>query len=132
MTWWSSSTFVTTPISGRSSSIVRSDSSPSTTSQPSPVPAFPPSCGTSAPITKAGSRPSSRSANAISAVVVDLPCVPPTTIERRSETSSARNSARLRPATVGYALETTLSHPSRSSGSGETTTSIPTARTAAR
>ena len=47
---------MTTATFGRSAAIVRSDSSPSTTSQPSPVPAFPPSCGTSAPISQAGSR----------------------------------------------------------------------------
>ena len=41
--WWSRSTFVTTAISGRSAAIVRSDSSPSTTSQPEPARALPPS-----------------------------------------------------------------------------------------
>ena len=57
--WWSRSTFVTTPISGRSCSSVRSDSSPSTTSHPSPAPALPPSCGNSPPTSQAGSSPSS-------------------------------------------------------------------------
>ncbi len=51
--WWSRSTFVTTAICGRSGSIVRSDSSPSTTSQPSPAPALPPSW---APRRRSGTR----------------------------------------------------------------------------
>ena len=55
--WWSRSTFVSTAIRGRSSSSDRSDSSPSATSQPSPARAFPPSCGISPPIKKAGSSP---------------------------------------------------------------------------
>ena len=56
--WWSRSTFVTTAILGRRRSIVRSDSSPSTTSQPEPARALPPSCGISPPIRNDGSRPS--------------------------------------------------------------------------
>ena len=72
---------------------VRSDSSPSTTSQPSPAPPFEPSWGTGAPISHAGSLPVSRGANAIIAAVVPFPCVPPTTRStRRSPASSARNS----------------------------------------
>ena len=54
--WWSSSTLVITAISAGSEKTVRSDSSPSTTSHPSPAPAFAPSCGTGAPISQAGSR----------------------------------------------------------------------------
>ena len=88
---------MTTAISGRSRSTVRSDSSPSTTSQPSPAPALPPSCAISPPTSQAGSRPSSASTKAIIPVVVVFPCAPATTIERRSETSSARKSARDRP-----------------------------------
>ena len=87
---------MTTPISGRSRSTVRSDSSPSTTSQPSPAPALPPSWAISPPTSHAGSRPSSARTNAIIPVVVVFPCAPATTIARRSETSSARNSARRR------------------------------------
>ena len=68
-------------ISGRRSAIERSDSSPSTTSQPAPVPAFPPSCGTTPPTIHAGSWPSSRRTNAIIAAVVVFPCAPPTTID---------------------------------------------------
>ena len=49
----------------------------------------------------AGSPPVSRSANAIIAAVVPLPCVPATTIDRRSPTSSASRSAREVPATPG-------------------------------
>ena len=74
---------MTTAISGRRRSTVRSDSSPSTTSQPSPAPALPPSCGISPPTSQAGSSPSSASTKAIIAVVVVLPCAPATTIERR-------------------------------------------------
>ena len=48
-----------------------------------------------------GRRRSRASAKAIIAAVVPFPCVPPTTIERRSATSSARNSARERPGTAG-------------------------------
>ena len=99
--WWSSSTFVTTAICAGSPKTVRSDSSPSTTSHPSPAPAFDPSWGTGAPISHAGSSPLSRSANAIIAAVVPLPCVPATTIDGRRATSSARSSARRSPATCG-------------------------------
>ncbi len=108
---------------------MRSDSSPSTTSQPSPARALPPSCGSSAPTSIAGSRPVSASANAIIPVVVVFPCAPATTIDRRSETSSASSSARLVPGNDGYALETTASQPSGASGSGETVTGIPASRT---
>ena len=93
--------FVTTPISGRSRSTVRSDSSPSTMSHPSPAPAFPPSCAISPPTSHAGSSPSSARTNAIMPVVVVFPWAPATTIERRNETSSARNSARGLPGTAG-------------------------------
>jgi len=62
---------------------------------------LPPSCGTSPPTIHAGSRPVSRSAKATIAVVVVFPCAPVTTIERRSETSSASSSARRLPATRG-------------------------------
>src|SRR2546425_425988 len=124
--------FVTTATRGRSASTERSDSSPSTTSQPSPAPAFAPSCGTSPPTIQLGSRPVWRSAKAIIAAVVVFPCAPATTIDGRSETSSASNSARGPPGTSGYALETKISHPSGTWGSGETRTSIPAARTAAR
>src|SRR5712691_10046500 len=112
---------------GRSWAIVRSDSSPSTTSHPSPVPAFPPSCGTSAPISQAGSRPSSLSEKAIMALVVVLPCAPATTIESRSETSSASSSARGFPGTrPTNAVEANASQPSGScDGSSEISTSIP-------
>jgi hypothetical protein len=71
--WWSRSTFVTTAICGRKPPTDRSDSSPSTTSQPSPAPAFAPSCGTSAPTSQLGWRPVSRNAKAIIAVVVVFP-----------------------------------------------------------
>ena len=81
---------------GRRSSSERSDSSPSATSQPSPARPLPASCGTSAPIRNAGSRPSRSSANAIMAAVVVLPCAPATTIAGRSETSSASSSPRFR------------------------------------
>ena len=76
---------MTTATRGRSAATERSDSSPSTTSQPSPAPAFAPSCGTSPPTIQLGSRPVSRSANAIIAAVVVFPCAPATTIERRSD-----------------------------------------------
>src|SRR5262249_4135385 len=112
----------TTAISAGRLKTERSDSSPSTTSQPSPAPAFAPSCGTGAPINHAGSRPDSRSTNAIIAAVVPLPCEPATTIDRRGPTSSARNSARDRPATAGYAAETTTSQPSGQTGSGASST----------
>ena len=49
--------FVSTAIRGRSAPIERSDSSPSTTSHPSPTPALPPSCGTIPPMIHAGSWP---------------------------------------------------------------------------
>ena len=62
-----------------------------------PARAFPPSCGISAPIRKDGSRPRRSRTNAIIAAVVVFPCAPETTIASWSETSSARNSARLRP-----------------------------------
>ena len=78
---------------------MRSDSSPSTTSQPSPAPALPSSCGISPPTSHAGSRPSSERTKAIIPVVVVFPCAPATTIARRRETSSARKSARRVPAT---------------------------------
>ena len=123
--WWSSSTFVMTAIVAGRPKTVRSDSSPSTTSQPSPAPAFAPSCGTGAPISQAGSLPVSRRTNAIIAATVPLPCVPATTIERRSATSSARNSARVRPVTPGYALETTTSQPSGTTGSAAISTRTP-------
>ena len=66
------------------------------------------------------------------AAVVVFPCAPATTIDGAAATSSASSSARGRPATSWYALETTISHPSRSSGAGETRTSIPAARTERR
>jgi hypothetical protein len=50
----------------------------------SPTPDPPPSCGTSPPMTKLGSTPSSRKARAIMAVMVVLPCVPATAIPVRS------------------------------------------------
>src|SRR3954452_22410902 len=110
--------FVTTATSAGRPKTVPSDSSPSTTSQPAPEPAFAPSCGTGAPMSQAGLRPVSRRTNAIIAAVVPFPCVPATTIERRSATSSASSAARGRPATAGYAEETTTSHPSGTTGSG--------------
>ena len=99
--WWSRSTFVSTPISGRSSSSDRSDSSPSATSQPLPRPAFPPSCGTGPPTRNVGSSPRrSRRQNAIIAAVVVLPCAPATTIDGRSRDELGKQlTARLRPAT---------------------------------
>ena len=68
------------------------------------------------------------------AAVVVFPCAPETTIDRRSATSSARKSARRRPATApAYAVDTTDSAASGGSGgSGETTTGMPAARTCAR
>src|SRR4051794_12094195 len=97
--------------------MVRSDSSPSTTSQPDPVPALPPSCGMSAPISHAGSRPRRSRQNAIIPLVVVLPCAPATTIDGRSETSSASSSARGRPSTCPvYAVETYDSQPSGGGG----------------
>ena len=111
----------------------RSDSSPSTTSQPSPAPAFAPSCGTSPPTIQLGSRPVSREANAIIAAVVVFPCAPATTIDRRSETSSASSSARGRPGdTPGYALETNTSQPSGRLGLGRDAHLDPASRTGAR
>ena len=53
----------------------------------------------SPPIRNAGSSPSRSRQKAIIAVVVVLPCAPATTIERRSDTSSASRSARGRPST---------------------------------
>ena len=53
--------FVSTAICGRRLPIDRSDSSPSTTSQPAPTPALPPSWGTMPPMIHDGSRPVSRS-----------------------------------------------------------------------
>ena len=125
--WWSRSTFVTTAIRGRSAATVRSDSSPSTTSQPSPVPALPPSCGTSPPISQAGSRPSRARQKAIIAAVVVLPCAPATTIASRSETSSASSSARLFPSTrSANALDTyDLPLRRRRGGSSAISTSMP-------
>src|SRR4051794_31676864 len=110
--------FVPTATSAGRPKTVPSDSSPSTTSHPPPNPAFAPSCGTGAPMSHAGSRPVSCRTNAIIAAVVPFPCVPATTIDRRSATSSASRSARARPATAGYADETTTSHPSDTTGSG--------------
>src|SRR5581483_5352797 len=130
--WWSRPRLVTTAMRGRSAATERSDSSPSTTSHPPPAPAFAPSCGTSPPTIQLGSPPVSRRAKAIIAAVVVFPCAPATTIDSRRETSSASSSARGRPATDGYALETNTSHPAGTSGSGETRTSSPAARTAAR
>src|SRR5438552_387040 len=112
---------------GRSAAIVRSDSSPSTTSQPSPVPALPPSCGTSAPMSQAGSRPRSSRQKAIIALVVVLPCAPATTIESRSDTSSPSSAARVFPRTRSTnAVDTNASQPSGGGGgSSEISTSIP-------
>src|SRR5829696_3279254 len=76
----------------------------------------------------AGSRPSSARAKAIIPVVVVLPCAPATTIERRSETSSARKAAREVPGTAAYALETTASHPSGTTGTGAISTWMPSSR----
>ena len=90
--WWSSSTFVTTAISG-SGEHERSDSSPSTTSQPSPRPR----CRRAADVAADQERrveTEPLEANAIIAAVVVLPCAPATTIDGRSATSSARSSAR--------------------------------------
>ena len=126
--WWSRSTFRSTAISGRSAATERSDSSPSTTSQPSPARALPPSCGTSPPMRNAGSRPSRSRQNAIIALVVVLPCAPATTIERRSETSSASRSARGRPVDAAGERGRHVRPPSPSGGSGgsgEIATSIP-------
>ena len=47
--WWSRSTLRSTAISGRRAPTERSDSSPSTTSQPDPARALPPSCSHVAP-----------------------------------------------------------------------------------
>src|SRR3954463_10893839 len=119
-------------ISGRSSATDRSDSSPSTTSSPLPARALPPSWGISPPIRKAGSSPSRSRQNAIIPLVVVFPCAPATTIERRSETSSATSSARGRPATrPAYAVDTYDSHPSGGDGgSGEIVTAISVSRCA--
>ena len=118
--------FVSTAIWGRSEPIERSDSSPSTTSQPPPTPALPPSCGTIPPMIHAGSRPVSWSTNAIIAAVVVLPCAPPTTIAGWAATSSARKAARGIPSIrCRCAVETTTSHPAGGAGSPPMSTSIP-------
>ena len=123
---WSSSTFVTTATRGRSAKAERSDSSPSTTSHPGPVPALPPSWGTTPPMIHAGSSPVSRSAWAIIAAVVVLPCAPVTTIEGRAATSSARNAARgVPPMRSRWAVETITSNPSGGRGSPPRSTSMP-------
>ena len=117
--------FVTTATLGRSANAERSDSSPSTTSQPEPVPALPPSCGTTPPMIQAGSFPASRRANAIIAAVVVFPWAPVTTIDGCVATSSARKSARGVPATrPRCAVETTTSKPSGGRGSPPRSTSI--------
>ena len=95
--WWSRSTFVTTAISAgqaedRAVRLVAFDDEPAL-----PAPALLPSCGTGAPISQAGSRPVSRSTNAIIAAVVPLPCVPPTTIDRPQSRRARRGT---RPASV--------------------------------
>ena len=92
---------VTTATRGRNAKTDRSDSSPSTTSHPSPAPAFAPSWGTSPPTIQLGSRPVARSAKAIMAAVVVLPCAPATTIALFEATSSASSSALGRPGTSG-------------------------------
>src|SRR5918994_1071845 len=79
-------------------------------------------------MSQAGSRPSSAKVKAIIPVVVVLPCAPATTIARRSETSSERKAAREVPGTAGYALETTASHPSGTTGSGAISTGTPASR----
>src|SRR3954470_13127473 len=130
--WWSRSTFRRTAISGRSAATERSDSSPSTTSHPAPACALPPSCGISPPIRYAGSSPSRSRQNAIIPLVVVLPCAPATTIDRRSETSSASKSARGRPSTrPAYAVDTYDSQPAGGEGgSGESVTAIAGSRCA--
>ena len=75
LAWWSSSTFVNTPISTFRLNIERSDSSASTTSHSPCTPAARSAC------------------TSIDAVVV-FPCVPATAIVRFSAVSSASNSAR--------------------------------------
>ena len=99
-----------------------------------PALAFAPSCGTSAPMSHAGSSPRRSRQKAIIAAVVVFPCTPATTIARCSDTSSARKSARERPDTrSAYAVETTTSQPSGGSGGwGETATGMPAARTGVR
>ena len=117
---------MTTAICGRSASTERSDSSPSTTSQPEPVPALPPSCGTTPPTIHAGSLAVSRRAYAIIAVVVVFPCAPVTTIDGRVATSSARNSARGVPSIRSrWAVETIGSNPTGGRGSPPRSTSMP-------
>src|SRR3954454_23193364 len=57
-------------------------------------------------------------------VVVVLPCAPETTTVSRRLTSSARNAALVTPSTrSAYAVETTISQPSGTTGSGAITSS---------
>jgi hypothetical protein len=72
--------------------------------------------------------------NAIIPAVVVFPCAPATTIESWSDTSSARNSARARPAAwPENAVEMTASKPSGAdSTSSDTVTGMPAARTCSR
>ena len=117
--WWSRSTFVTTAIAGRSSSIVRSDSSPSTTSQPAPgarvaaelrdVAADQP--GRVAAEPRRGRRRSSPSSSSCRARRRPRS-------ESRSETSSASSSARrpARHAVRRTRVETNASQPSGGGG----------------
>ena len=88
---------------GAARSTVRSDSSPSTTSQPAPAPRVAAELRDLAADQERGVAPEPRRARRRSSpVVVVLPCAPATTIERCSETSSARNSAaRARPGSTG-------------------------------
>ena len=132
--WWSSSTFVTTATVAGSAKTLLSDSSPSTTSQPLPALALPPSCGISPPMRNDGSRPSRSSTKAIIAVVVVLPCAPATTMESARPTSSARSSARGAPSTrPAKAVETKASASAGASGGpSEISTGIPAARTPSR
>ena len=94
---------------------------------PSRCPRFRRAAGRPAPISQAGSRPSRSRQKAIMLLVVVLPCAPATTIESRSDTSSASSSARAFPGTrPANAVETNASQPSGGrDGSSEISTSIP-------
>ncbi len=95
LAWWSSSTFVSKPISSLRLNIERSDSSASTTNHsPSPHSAFGKPSPTGAPTSHPGRKPAERSACTIIDAVVVFPCVPATAIVRFISVNSPSSSAR--------------------------------------
>ena len=115
----------TTAISGRSAAIVRSDSSPSTTSQPSPARALPPSCGISPPIEVRGvaAKPARQKAIIAGRRRLAVRAGDDDRAAQRDELGEQLRPRRPADASAN-AVETTTSQPSGAAGSGAITTSI--------